>query len=340
MAIVKIEPSGCCERHGLCQIRLAMYLEETDYAYERHYVYVPVLPEGGYPGLVDAKGNPLDKADYDGWLARLPHIWRVNSFHNHFLHLEPDVTDAEIMASAEHHLPNFYQAWCDDWGEVKGGMRHGWDVATRKRPKRYPKDAQRKVLVEARIEQIKGITSQISTDKLGGETFPATEIDVGPGADYGSGYQGTNETCVDSHNAANDTGALDYFELYYTSDAGNASDVKVGTFSGTAPDFTSRDSESIGTVTAGSKQTFSGKDCDVTTGDFIGEYHNDGGITNRSGVADGEAYKKAGDQFGAGQQTYSSIGAEKAIGIYGTGETPPTITMHELGQASCATAGM
>ncbi len=43
MPYVKIEPSGCCERHGLAQVRLAMYLEETDYAYERHHIYVPII---------------------------------------------------------------------------------------------------------------------------------------------------------------------------------------------------------------------------------------------------------------------------------------------------------
>jgi hypothetical protein len=142
-------------------------------------------------------------------------------------------------------------------------------------------------------------------------------IDVGPGAadydnDAGNGY-----TNIDLENHANDAGAITSFELFLTI---SSTTMKAGTFSGTAPDFTSRDVETIGSVTAGSKQTFSGLDCDVESGDYAGCYFNDGAIEmNTSGHTD--VYRKSGDQFGAGQQTYTQLGSTYCIGIYGTGAT-------------------
>ena len=181
MPYVKVEPSGCVEKHGLVQVRLAMYLEPTDYAYEKHHIQVPVIPVGGYQGAVDAMGSPVDKADYDNWITSLPKVWQNNPFHNHFLHLEPDVTDDEIEALMAFHLPNFYEAWRQDYGEVPGGMRHGWDVKTRIRLKRYEKLISpqeyltRKSQCEARLADIKGLLTQITTNEKG-EIFPASAL--------------------------------------------------------------------------------------------------------------------------------------------------------------------
>ena len=52
---VKVEPSGCCERKGLVQVRFSMYLEPEDYGYDKHYVQVLIIPEGGYTGKVAIK---------------------------------------------------------------------------------------------------------------------------------------------------------------------------------------------------------------------------------------------------------------------------------------------
>ena len=148
-------------------------------------------------------------------------------------------------------------------------------------------------------------------------------IDVGSAAigrlTYWSAYAAT---LIDIANAANDTGKLTSFELWYYS---NATGVKAGTFYGSGTSYTSRDVESIGNVTAGSKQTFSGLDCDVTSGDFVGVYADnnfdeiEADTTGGSGV-----YYKAGDQFGAGTQTYTLWGAAFAISIYGIGATQVT----------------
>jgi hypothetical protein len=111
---VKVEPSGCCERRGMVQIRFCMYLESTDYGYDKHHVQVPVIPEGGYPGRVDAEGMPTNQKQYDKWLASLPKVWQTNPFHNHFILVEPETTDGEIMDIAVAFLHEAYIKWSTD----------------------------------------------------------------------------------------------------------------------------------------------------------------------------------------------------------------------------------
>ena len=96
-------------------------------------------------------------------------------------------------------------------------------------------------------------------------------IDIGRGADNAPDWEQTGGyTIISTTNPANATGTLDVMEIWcYAHDGAG---IKIGTFSGSGTSYTSRDFESIGAVTQGSKQTFTGKNCDVVTGDFIGEY--------------------------------------------------------------------
>jgi len=135
---VEIEPSGCTERRGLVQIRFAMYLSPSDYGYDVHHVQVPVIPEGGYPGETkrityrdvmdedlgliavsfdDPAGEatvPVDSDAYDTWYAGLPRVWQTNPFHNHFIYVEPDTPDNEIMDIGEAFLHEAYTKWASD----------------------------------------------------------------------------------------------------------------------------------------------------------------------------------------------------------------------------------
>ncbi len=111
---VKVEPSGCCERKGMVQIRFCMYLDQGDFGYHIHHVKIPVIPEGGYPGEVDAMGIPVDAKDYDTWVKSLPTVWQVNPFHNHFILAEPDITDIEILDIGEVYLKEAYADWSSD----------------------------------------------------------------------------------------------------------------------------------------------------------------------------------------------------------------------------------
>lgn len=108
---VKVEPTGCCERKGLVQVRFCMYLDENDYGYDKHHILVPIIPEEGYLGKVDEMGSPIDIKEYDTWVDSLPKVWQNNPFHNHFIYVKPETLDEEIMDIGEAHLHEAYIKW-------------------------------------------------------------------------------------------------------------------------------------------------------------------------------------------------------------------------------------
>ena len=70
MAYGLIEKSGSGVWHGgLVKLRIDMFLEPDDARYDERHTLVPVIPESGYPGLVDKEGSPVKQSDYDLWLA-------------------------------------------------------------------------------------------------------------------------------------------------------------------------------------------------------------------------------------------------------------------------------
>ena len=91
----KVEPTGCCERKGLVQVRYCLYLDPGDIGYDAHHVQMPVIPPEGYPGKIDGM-IPVDQDDYQKWFDGLDKIWHDNPFHNHFCQFEANVTDDEI----------------------------------------------------------------------------------------------------------------------------------------------------------------------------------------------------------------------------------------------------
>jgi len=108
---VVVEPSGTCERNGMVQVRLAMYLYPSDYGYEKQRVQVPVTPAGGYLGKKDNMGQPIDTNDYNKWIDSLPKVWQDNPFHNHFIYVEPIMSDEQIMNIGEAFLKEAYAKW-------------------------------------------------------------------------------------------------------------------------------------------------------------------------------------------------------------------------------------
>ena len=144
-------------------------------------------------------------------------------------------------------------------------------------------------------------------------------IDIGAGAaDYGAAGVWSAYTFLDKTNPANASGTLDTFEIYFAALGVNGTEVKIGTFSGSGTDWDDRDYESIGGVAKGSKQTFSGKNCDVVTNDIIGIYFAVGNIeANYSG---GSGYLfVSGDKFGAGSSSYFLADADGKLALYATG---------------------
>jgi len=334
-AYVVIEPSGCEEYHGNVRIRYDFFLTPDGYRYEDRHLYVPDWdsPEAqaGYKGKVDEEGIPVNQVQYDKWLDSLPHIWQDSPFHSHFCYFSPDVTDNEIKSAGLYHLGNFYTAWCDDWVDVQGGMRHGWDVETRIRPIRYDQDPTYleydtlKADCEARVAEAKtlDISKEAGIGELLGETFPATEIDIGAGAVNRSYYVNLVNAFVDLNNPANETGSLDTIEAWvYT----NFSGFIVGTFnlvSGTT--YECEDSDTIGSITSGAKRTFTGLDISVTTAGLLGGYKDSGNYEwDKTGYL-GFRYAGFADALVPTTQTnFTGLSSGDALSFYGTGETVPT----------------
>lgn len=143
-------------------------------------------------------------------------------------------------------------------------------------------------------------------------------IDIGHGAATGGNTDDwAGYTWLDHTNPANDNGSLTSFEVYARS---SITSLKIGTFYGSGTTWTNRDYETIGSVTSGSKQTFTGKNCSVSTDDLLGAYHGDGAL-GRYGSGGSGLCRKSGDLFGSGQQTEYSHLDEYWLSIYATGET-------------------
>jgi hypothetical protein len=134
-----------------------------------------------------------------------------------------------------------------------------------------------------------------------------------PTPNYGwvAGY-----TLLDDTNPANGTGEITTFYIYAWTTMGGT---KVGSFYGSSTSWTNRDYETIGTVNTGSEQSFSGLHCSVETGDVSGIYYSSGNNYGASGVTSNYGYK-AGDQMGAGTQTYT-MNVNYVIYAYGEGTT-------------------
>ena len=143
-------------------------------------------------------------------------------------------------------------------------------------------------------------------------------IDVGGAAIDRGGNLNYNYTWVDATNPANDTGTLDTFEIFATV-LQSLSGTVVGTFSGSGTSYDDRDYESIGNVNGGSKQTFTGKNCDVVAGDYIGIYYS-GGKIERDNSGGGGIYYVSGNKFGSGSATYT-VAANYVMSLYATGAT-------------------
>ena len=96
---VKVEPGGCCERKGLVQIKFAMYLEPEDYGYEIYYMQLPERP------LTEEELADPELAE------KVPKVWCNTDFHMHFIYVEPDTPDEEIMDIGEVFLEESYILW-------------------------------------------------------------------------------------------------------------------------------------------------------------------------------------------------------------------------------------
>jgi len=147
-----------------------------------------------------------------------------------------------------------------------------------------------------------------------------TPIDIGSAAIDGDGVEYINHTKISNINPANATGTITSIEIWANS---NLSNVEVATFiNSTSNTFSTRDYETIGSVTAGSKQTFT-VDLDVGTGDYIGLYG--AGAIERTGTGGGLWYRVSTDAIPCTDLSFT-YASGPVMSIYATGETADTDT--------------
>jgi hypothetical protein len=145
------------------------------------------------------------------------------------------------------------------------------------------------------------------------------DIDIGSTAIDRASYHTNNYTWITDDNPANDDGTITSIEVWmYLA----ATAFEVATFIDEGSNvFSTRDSESIGSVTAGSKQTFSGLAMDVQTGDYIGWYDPVGKMEATSGGAN--VWAKYGDNIPCSSETFGPS-SSKTQSLYGEGEAGVT----------------
>lgn len=325
MATIKVNPTGTHIQHGFLKGRVDIFPGPTDRSYPIHYVDKPVIPLGGYPGEVDARGNPVDREDYIRWLRSLPTIKVLNPMFCHFVKINPNTTltnlEAEIeriltpdvLASADAFLAENSKVGFHKFAKLmRDSTRLGNGLV-------LPKGYSARGLIVAANRKFANLRGELDG---GGSILDikAGTIDVGDAAtDRGTQAALANAPWISKGNPANGTGAITSIEMWaLTSDLVNC---EVANFIDEGSDVLStRDFEVIGTVTFGSKQTFSGKDMNVATGDYIGTYWDGGGwLEADDSGGSGVWYGDGTDYIPCTSQAFTAA-AGWAISLYGTGE--------------------
>ena len=125
-------------------------------------------------------------------------------------------------------------------------------------------------------------------------------------------------TLVGKDNPANGTGTITDVDVWL--DLSVSSDVWFGTFSAAGNVLTCRDSESVGAVASGSKQSFSGLDIDVTTGDYLGAHSKSGTVfLDTTTIGDGFAdfWYYLGEVIDPTDSQTFSVASGAGISLYG-----------------------
>jgi len=143
-------------------------------------------------------------------------------------------------------------------------------------------------------------------------------IEIGNEAIDRSGQWADDWTVIQLGSPASENVSVHTVELWLVS--ASTISTKVGSFYGSGTQWTNRDYESLGTASAGSKQTFSGLNIEFQTDDCIGGWIDTGlwerSTSGGSGIAD-----DAGDNFGAGLQTYRTTYSSEDHSLGGIGES-------------------
>lgn len=283
----------------------------------------------GYGGKLDVNGNPVNYDDYQHWLDSLPHIWVTNPALSHFI-IVPREVDATYLETwiAEKYTAEFFASLEAIWDGYDKNIlvKPVSDYVSPLMTDKYTDETQKTApavydyyisLVNTRLADY-----SIEADKAvsSSDLITPKSIDVGPGATDRASTHSSGYTVVNLGNPANDTGTLDTYEVWMAS---NGSGFIGATFSGSGGSWTARDSEAIGSVTSGSKQTFSGLSITVETNDCLGYYFSGGTIERDTSGQSGYVFI-SGDYTASSSSGYNTSASDDASSIYATGNTGGT----------------
>ncbi|MBA7575685.1 hypothetical protein ES708_17518 [subsurface metagenome] len=151
---------------------------------------------------------------------------------------------------------------------------------------------------------------------------PAPPIDIGdPAIDRGAALG--SYTLVNKGNPANFSGKITSIEIWANTQLSNCEVATFFVVSGN--NLSTRGTHAIGTVTAGSKQTFP-VDITVEAGDYIGIYFSAGNLEVDSAGGSGMWYISAADHIPCTNQTFTSNDTYM-LSLYGTGLIPAEINV-------------
>lgn len=152
------------------------------------------------------------------------------------------------------------------------------------------------------------------------KSVPPVPIDVGTAAiNRASELSTGGTTLILKDNPANESGTITSIEIWAATDLANC---EIGIFTNVSgTNFTSRSNTTLGAVTSGSKQTFSGLSLAVQTGDYLGIYFSSGTIEMASTGGEGYWYL-AGDNIPCSDTTFTyTASTTRILSLYGIGST-------------------
>ncbi len=306
--IIKLNTTGTHIHKGLLKLRADLYPTVTDKTYALQHVYVPVIPEGA----TDEQLN--DKA----WIDALPHLWQLNPALCHSF----VVPENFKLEDVEYYLRNLFvpDTWAtlDNYLVVPNSIHYISPYMKGKQPLTESKVKTQDLADLIASANVK-LSRQSDIELAGGgniEPIIPASIDVGDEAIDRSTSIAAAYTLFSTVNPANADGTIDTIEIWAVS---NTTGTEVGSIylvSGTT--YKIRDNEEIGSVTGGSKQTFSGRDMSIIAGDFIAAYSASGEL--ETGLASPYIKYKSGEYIDTDDSTtYSTHSSKGTISLHGTG---------------------
>lgn len=337
--MAKIKFVGSHIQHGILKAGIAFYAEAgKDESFVDHFVWKPVIPPSGIP-------DGLEGEALQTWLDALPKKQELNPTFTHFIRVDPTTTLSDLKAEIKRIFPPDVLASADTFlhrrdlyeAEFKATKNKARWEAGRKEFSKYrkmmaarerlgnglvlPKGYDAEGLITAANNRFRGLGGGLDSKGKILAIKPDT-LTVGAAAtDRGSSTRLDLNTLVGKENPAGEAGEIVSNEIWLYSKTG-ATNIYVGSFSASGNDLTVRDSESIGDVATGSKQTQSGLTVNIESGDYWGAFDkgaNDSSIeSDTSGGSD--VWWFGGECIDPTDSETFGVLADDTISLYGEGD--------------------